>query len=161
MEKRPEALSPDEKVFAGFAYLLGLIPAIIIFLIKKDDSPYVRFHALQAGLYAGIVRVLGAFFLTAQTVLFFLSGVIAFIGTNLIADRIRPESPRIYLVVSIIMVVINLLGLSLMALIICGLLLVNIIAAIFIFAGKNWHYPVIGNWAERLLTKRWGVSPRN
>ncbi len=161
MEKRPEALSPDEKVFAGFAYLLGLIPAIIIFLNKKDDSPYVRFHALQAALYAGIVRVLGAFFLAAETALLFLSGVIAFIGTNLIADRIRPESPRIYLVVSIIMVVINLLGLSLMALIICGLMLVNIIAAIFIFAGKNWLYPVIGNWAERLLTKRWGVSPRN
>jgi uncharacterized membrane protein len=161
MEKRPEALKPDEKVFAGFAYLLGLIPAMVIFLIKKDESPYIRFHAMQAALYAGIVRFLGALFLAAQMALLFLTGVSAFIGTNLIADRISPDTPRIYLVVSIIMVVINLLGLSLMALIICGLLLVNIIAAIFIFAGKNWRYPVIGNWAERLLTKRWGASPRN
>jgi len=161
MEKRPEALRPDEKAFAGFAYLLGLIPAIIILFLKKDDSPYVRFHALQAALYAGIVSILGAFLLAVQTALLFLTGVSAFIGTNLIADTIRPGTPRIYLVVTIIMAVINGVGFSIIALIVCGLLLVNLIAAASAFAGKDWRYPVIGNWTERLLPKKWGASPRN
>ncbi len=161
MEKRPEALRPDKKALAGLAYLLGLIPAMVIFFLKKDDSPYVRFHALQAALYAGFVSVLGAFLLAAQTALLFLTGVSAFLATNVIADTVRPDTPRVYLVVTIIMVVINLLGLSLMASVICGLILVNIIAAIFTFAGKSWRYPLLGNWTESIITKRWGASPRN
>jgi uncharacterized membrane protein len=161
MEKHPEALKSDEKAFAGLAYLLGLIPAVVIFFIKKDESPYVRFHALQAALYSGVLSVLGAFLLAVQTALLFLTGISAFLATNIIADTVRPDTPRVYLLVTIIMVVINLLGLSLMASVTCGLCLVNIIAAIFTFAGKSWRYPLLGNWAERIITKKWGASPRN
>ena len=161
MEKQNEALKPDEKALAGFAYLLGLIPAIIILFLKKDDSPYVRFHALQAVLFSGIVSFLGTFLLAVPIILSILTAASAFVGTNVIADAIRPETPVIYLAVSIITGMINLLGFSLMALIICGRLLVNLIAAASAFAGKDWRYPLIGNWTEKLLTKKWGASPRN
>jgi uncharacterized membrane protein len=42
----------DEKLFAGLSYLLGglccMIPSIVIFFLKKDESPYVKYHSLQS-----------------------------------------------------------------------------------------------------------------
>lgn len=42
--------SNDEKVMAGVAYLgscIFWIPTIVIFLMKKDESTFIKFHCLQ------------------------------------------------------------------------------------------------------------------
>jgi uncharacterized membrane protein len=161
MEKNNSAIGQEEKVHAGLAYLLGLIPAIVIYLLKKDDSPYVKYHALQAALYSGIVSLLGGLLLAAQTALALTAGVGAFIGTNMIADTIQPETPGIYFALSSLMVLIIVLGLSFTALLLFFLVLFRLIAAVFTFAGRDWHFPLLGNWVEKRLEKRLSNSQRN
>lgn len=43
--------SSDEKIMAAIAYLgpaIFWLPTIVIFLLKKDESRYIKFHCLQA-----------------------------------------------------------------------------------------------------------------
>jgi uncharacterized membrane protein len=55
-----EQSSSDDKLFAGASYLGNflccMIPAIAIFFIKKDESPYIKFHSLQA-IFLGVVAI--------------------------------------------------------------------------------------------------------
>jgi hypothetical protein len=51
----------EEKMFAAVAHVSGcalgpVVPAIIWF-IKKDQSPFVAYHAIQAGIYQLIAWV--------------------------------------------------------------------------------------------------------
>lgn len=53
-------VTSDEKMMAGLAYVgdfILCIPSVLIFLLKKDESEFIKFHALQAiGLFvAGLV----------------------------------------------------------------------------------------------------------
>lgn len=161
MEKRISPPGSDEKAYAGLAYLLGLIPALLILLFKKDDSPYIKFHAIQAALYSAIMYLLAGLLLAAQTALVLTAGAGAFVLTNVIADTIRPETPGIYFALSSLMVLIIVLGLILLALILLGLYLYRLIAAVYTFAGKDWRYPLLGNWVEKIIEKRLGASQRN
>lgn len=47
--KAPEAATPssDGKAFGAIAYIFGILIALLIYLLKKDDK-FTRFHALQA-----------------------------------------------------------------------------------------------------------------
>lgn len=42
----------DDKLLAALGYwgslVLGFIPALVIFFLKKDESPFIKKHALQA-----------------------------------------------------------------------------------------------------------------
>lgn len=52
--------SSDDSLFAGLAYLGGLIffiPTIIIFALKKDESDFIKYHCLQA-LSFGIITLI-------------------------------------------------------------------------------------------------------
>lgn len=40
----------ESRIFAGIAYFFGIMIALVIYLIKKEDG-YVRFHAMQAILF--------------------------------------------------------------------------------------------------------------
>jgi uncharacterized membrane protein len=40
----------DEKLWAGFAYLgliCCMIPTVVIFFLKREESDYIKFHSLQ------------------------------------------------------------------------------------------------------------------
>ncbi|MDF1520855.1 MAG: DUF4870 domain-containing protein [Brevefilum sp.] len=158
MENTNQERSSDEKLLAGFAYLLGFIPAVIIWLLKKDESPYIKFHALQAAIYTGIISFVTALLLKAQIVLMIITGTGTFIGTNVIADTLEPESPSIYFFLSIFMIMIILVGLCIIAFIVISLHLVNFVAAVFAFTGRGWRYPLLGNWVERILQKDGALS---
>ncbi|KUK94520.1 MAG: hypothetical protein XE06_0791 [Anaerolineaceae bacterium 46_22] len=158
MEKSSQERSSDEKLLAGLAYLLGFIPAVIIWLLKKDQSPFIRFHALQAAIYTGIISFVTVLLLAAQIALMIVMGTGAFIGTNVIADTLEPESPTIYFFLSIIMIMIILVGLSIIALLVISLHLVNFIAAVYAFTGKASRYPLLGDWVERILQKDGALS---
>ncbi|MDY6847247.1 MAG: DUF4870 domain-containing protein [Chloroflexota bacterium] len=158
MKKSDQIVTSDEKVYAGFAYLLGFIPAIIIWLLKKGDSPYIKFHAMQAALYSGIVSIAAGLILTVQIVMISVTTIGAFVVTNVIADMLEPEFPLIYMLITIVMTVIIMLGVSIMALIVLPLLLVNLIAAVYAFTGKEWRYPFLGDWVERILQKDWAFT---
>ncbi|KUK46234.1 MAG: hypothetical protein XD73_0889 [Anaerolinea thermophila] len=158
MEKSGQERPSDEKLLAGFAYLLGFVPAAIIWLLKRDQSSFIRFHALQAAIFTGIVSLFTALLLTAQIALMIVMGTGVFIGTNVIADTLEPESPTIYFTISIVMIIVILVGLSIIVLLVISLHLVNFIASVYAFAGKAWRYPLLGNWVERILLKDWALS---
>ncbi len=44
----------DSRIFAAIPYVLGILIAIIVYFVKKED-PYVRFHAMQAILFDIVV----------------------------------------------------------------------------------------------------------
>ena len=158
MKKNDQVVTSGEKVYAGFAYLLGFIPAIIIWLLKKEDSPYVKFHAMQAAFYSGIMSFAAVLLLAVQIAMILVTTIGAFIGTNVIADTFEPESPLIYLLITIVMMMIIMVGFSIMALIVLPFLLVNLIATVYAFTGKEWRYPLLGDWVERILQKDWALS---
>jgi len=136
----------DQKILSGFAYLLGLIPAFLIWLLKREDSSYVKFHAMQAALYSGAVSLTAACMISVQI---FLAGLMmtgAFIMTNLIADTLQPESPLIFLVISGMMIMAIIAEAAIMAFLMISLKVVNLILAVSAFIGKDWRLPVLGDW---------------
>ncbi len=143
----------DERLFAGLTYLLGLVPALIIWVIKKEDSPSVRYHALQVALYDGFVAVtaiwlLMLFYLTLPVLM-----VGAWLGTNILADVFAPETPLVYLILTILLLTITSGGIGLTAVLILGLGLIDLVAAIYLFTGRSWRYPILANWAEKLIRR--------
>lgn len=44
-------INHDDKLWAGLGYVgagLFIVPTLIIFVLKKDESSYIKFHLLQA-----------------------------------------------------------------------------------------------------------------
>ncbi len=63
----------DDKLWAGLSYtgmICCLIPTLVIFFLKKDESAYIKFNALQAiGVGVGMI-ILTAIFLVLQQIPF-------------------------------------------------------------------------------------------
>ena len=63
-------ISKDDKTMAMVAWLLGIISyfagPLVIYLIKKDQSKFVAFHALQA-MWFGVVAFVAVMVLTGVT----------------------------------------------------------------------------------------------
>ena len=72
-------VSPDDKTLAMLAYILGIFTGflgpLVIWLMKKDQSKFVGFHALQALLLHAFV-VLGYFL--SSFLMYFLIGFLTF-----------------------------------------------------------------------------------
>ena len=55
-------ISSDDRTMAMLAFLLGILTywlgPLIIYLVKKDKSPFVAFHALQALFFQLVILVL-------------------------------------------------------------------------------------------------------
>lgn len=54
----------DDKLWAGLSYVgLGIfmIPTIVIFLMKKGESAYIKFHGLQAIFFGLVSFIIFAF----------------------------------------------------------------------------------------------------
>ncbi len=54
-----DAPTSDDKLWGGLSYVglaCCMIPTIVIFFLKKDESRFIKFHALQA-LAVGIVMI--------------------------------------------------------------------------------------------------------
>ena len=79
-------VSSDEKMMAGLAYVgdfILCIPGILIFLMKKDESEFVKFHCLQAiGLFV-VGLVVGIVLMVISVILGFIP-VLGWIGSGLI-----------------------------------------------------------------------------
>ncbi len=143
-----------EKVLAGLAYVFGKLPALTIWLVKKDESRVVGFHAMQAFLYSVFADLLVLVLLTVQ--LFFLPFLagLTWLLTNLVADGFAPESPVIFLILSMLMVLVFMAGIALVGVVAFGVNIFNIVGAIIVFSGKDWRYPVLAAWAEKSITVR-------
>ncbi|MGI4790577.1 MAG: DUF4870 domain-containing protein [Janthinobacterium lividum] len=79
----PFSISQDDRTMAMLAYLLGIVTGfvgpLIIWLIKKDQSKFVAYHALQAPLFH-IAIVAAAFVLGVTVILAILAPVMWVVG---------------------------------------------------------------------------------
>jgi uncharacterized membrane protein len=130
------AASSDERVLAGVAHLaicggIWLIAPLLIFFLKRKDSPFVAFHALQATLLAlAIVPItLGAWMLAIVAQ---IAGVV-FLG----------DARASYLFVGLFFV-------SAFApmLLVLG---IGLVAGVRAFGGSTWSIPFVGRFARSIL----------
>ncbi len=52
-----EALTDNDKAFSAISYILGILVALVIYLVKKENG-FVRFHAVQSILVDIVVFVI-------------------------------------------------------------------------------------------------------
>ena len=151
--RSPDRLpSSDERVLAGVSHLaicggFWLIAPLAIFLVKRKDSPFVAFHALQATLLALAAVPLGI-------ASWLLALVVSVAGALLLGQDAAAVLPVLWL------------GPLLLPMLLVGA--TGVVAGVRAFHGRTWAIPVIGRFARAILAepKRWDplapapVSPR-
>ncbi len=133
-ESQPHLSTSEENTLALFAHLsillnlvtgvLGLVPALVIYLVYKDRSRYVAYQSLQAIIFQ-LVYFFGAAI---------LAGVVALVSTPLV------------------LVCIGLFGLVLallLALVPVGALIYGIVAAVETYHGRDFQYWLVGQWVRK------------
>jgi len=141
--------SREERILAGLAYFLGLIPALVIWVFRRKDSPYVGFHAMQAALIDGFIGLIVLVFGLIQSLGALFLGMVAWLVTNILADVVAPDSPLIFLLISLIFITIVVVGIGLSIVVVLSLKAFDIVAMVSSLMGRDWHIPVLGNWAEK------------
>ena len=71
----PDSQNGGNKALAALSYPFWIV-AVIAFLVKKDESPYVKFHAIQGIALAVISFVVSALVGVINTVLTVIVGII-------------------------------------------------------------------------------------
>jgi len=137
----------DERLFAGIAHLLGLVVALIVWALQKDKSRFVRFQALQAVAFDLLVLIV------MFTLMFCTFGTM-FAGTLYI---VAMESGQSASSDGALPVLIGSMTPFLMfaCLMPIGLVLVltRFAAAISVFSGRNFRYPILASRVEAFLAR--------
>ena len=131
---QPVLSTSEENTLAMIAHLsillnlvtgiLGLVAALVIYLVYKDRSRYVAYQSLQAIIFQ-LVYFFGAAI---------LAGVVALVSTPLV------------------LVCIGLFGLVLallLALVPIGALIYGIVAAVETNHGRDFQYWLVGQWVRK------------
>jgi uncharacterized membrane protein len=121
-----EPLSDSDRAFAAISYILGILVALVICLVKKDNR-FVRFHAMQAVL-ADIAVAIISF---AMVILAIAAVIIGVVTKNLAAFL---AFPAFYLAI---------LAFSLL------ILAIRLFLAWKAYGGESLRIPLLGGLAER------------
>lgn len=127
----------DEKILAGVSHLgilfsmLGIIVALIIYLVQKDRSTFTAHHAKQALGYQVAIQILWTL------VGLFAGGSV--VGLGFLGSR----APHLFgAMAGLFAGLVSLLSL--------GLIVYGIYAAVLAFQGREFTYAVIGKYIDRL-----------
>jgi len=130
----PSGISSDDRTTAMLAHLLGIVVGIlapiVIYFMKKDQSPFVRHHAAQALNLA----------LTFLAVLFGLLAVVALLGVGVVL--VIPDAG---------FGVVTLLYIGFMFLLVAASianLVLTIMAGLAANRGEWYRYPYCFNWVK-------------
>ena len=141
-----EQPTSDEKVFAALAHasvilsFFGPIGATIVWVFQRNKSKYVRYHALQAMGYQALT--FWAWFISVFVFAFGVIGI-SFITTFLTSESSVLPPEAIFFIQPIIMLIIfGMWGL---------MFLIGFIGAVFCMLGKDFNYPILGNWLQRKM----------
>lgn len=144
-----ETLTPtsDEQMMAALAHFLGLIGSLIIFVIQKDKSRFVRFQAAQA-LAFDLITMLFFF------VLFFCMFGVVFLGMfgTIFAGLNNPaqsENASWFVILPTLLPVGMFICIFPFSL---ALFVTRIVATISVLSGNNFHYPWLGTRVEDFLS---------
>lgn len=135
----------DERILAALAHgsvflsFLGPIGPLIVWITQRRKSKYASFHAMQAMGFQVITFWLWIFL---SALLPFLFLILFFIGIFAFGNS---DNFEIFPIVFQVLFFIGIFG-------IWGIyLLVGLVGAGFSIAGKNFRYPLLGNWLEKYL----------
>ncbi len=139
------SISSDDRVMAALAHFFGLFGALIIWATQKDKSRFVKFQALQAMAFGGLLTVV------MMVAMVCVMGVMALgvVGMVLASSQASssPGSPPPLGMLAFFspMSFFCIMPVSFAA------ALVQMIAAISVATGHNWRYPVIASRVEAFM----------
>lgn len=123
----------------------GLLSPLAVWATQKDHSPSLRFQGLQATVYQ-FLAVLGYFaFMAMCFLLFVVALLIVTFGSDYIVNA-GDEIGTIVTVIFLVMVLLVLLIAILFSLTLPTYHLFAMIAGIQILKGKDYKYPLLGNF---------------
>lgn len=141
-----ETPTSDEKVLAALAHasvflsFFGPIGATIIWVIQRNKSKYVRFHALQAMGYQALT--FWAWFISIFIITLGMVGV-GFVITLLTSESsVLPPAAMFFIQPVVVLIIFGMWGL---------MILTGFVGAVFCMLGKDFHYPLLGNWLHNKL----------
>jgi uncharacterized membrane protein len=159
-EDRLETVSRDERLQVGFSYLFGWIPALVFWIQSKGKSEYVRFHTMQAILYNIVLACISTLVMGLMVVSFVFS--VIFFTTSADLSSLHIGVPNSIQSLPMLIFFIGCIFIPLIfyfaILLIQG---INIIATIQGFSGKDWRYPLLAKWAEKINQRDMETSLRN
>lgn len=138
--------SSDEKLMGALAHLFGPLVAFIVWTTQKDKSRFVKFQALQALAFDVILIVaMGVIFFCVFGILFvgMFGAMFGALGNASSSDAIAPFFMMPFAFPFVIFACIFPFSFLIMVL--------RLIAAVSIFNGRNYQYPLIGKWLGNFL----------
>ncbi len=138
-------ISSDDRIMAALAHFFGLFGALIVWATQKDKSRFVKFQALQALAFGGLLTIV--MLLAMMCMMGFM--VLAVVVTVLASTQPGVYSgipPSIEMTAAVApMSFLCIMPVSFVA------ALVQMIAAISVATGHNWRYPVIAQRVEAFM----------
>ena len=131
---------------AGLSYFFGLVGALIVWAIQKDKSAFVKFHALQALAFEGLVMIFNVLLIFclfgAMAIGIAASAWIALTQTNssqqLLPSIVLPIAGSYSLIFCLMPFALV-------------LTVVRLIAALSVVSGRNFRYPWIASRVEAFM----------
>lgn len=139
MEQENITLTSDEKLLSAVAYFFGMLGALIVWILQKEKSKFVRFHTVQALVFDFLVEVLGSVFF------FYIFGVM-FLGAfgSIYATTNSAASPESVSLFALFPVPMPFVIFAFIFPLMFVLMIVRIIPAVFVLGGQDLRYPWLG-----------------
>jgi uncharacterized membrane protein len=138
----------EERLLAGLSHLLGILVALIIFLIERQKSRFVAFQAMQSILYSLCLSVI--FFVVFGCLFTLIFGGATVGIVTMASQEANGSDPGLtpllfalpfagfWLVFPVVMIVTFAAS------------IVRWAVAILTFTGKEIRYPLLAPWADKL-----------
>ena len=151
MTAQPEtATTPDERLLAALSHIFGLVIALIIWATQKDKSRFVRFQAMQAVAFDGVLFVL-FFLLVGCTMVTMFGGTLLGAAGAVAAAGDETTAGGILGLLFSLSFLLPFAGTCVMFLLALGALAGRAVAAVNVYQGRNYHHPWLGDRVEKML----------
>lgn len=141
----------DESLMAAIAHFFGFLIALIVWVTQKDKSRFVRFQSIQALAFDLAVSVI--MLIVVGIIMIVVFGVLA-LGVGdlvILGSQGNPTAEPVRIVVALLTAVPFLIPCTIIPVV--GVIFVaRLVATIQTFQGKNFHYPWLGRWIEKMLS---------
>jgi uncharacterized Tic20 family protein len=142
-------LSSDEKLMGAIPHLFGLLVALVMWMMQKDKSRFVKFQALQALVFDVVVMiVMGVLFACLFGVMFLgtFGSMVMTVEAASSPDEMAPFFMLPFMFPFTIFACVFPFSFF--------LLIVRIVAAVSVLGGRNFRYPILGSWVEKFLDEK-------
>ena len=127
-------------------HLFGFLVALIVWALQKDKSRFIKFQALQTLIFYLVVAVVVGFLFSC----FFGVMFLGIFGSSALAVESASSSEQLTQFV-FLPFILPFATFSCIVPLSFLLLAVRIFAFVSVLNGRNFRYPLIGNWAEKSL----------